>query len=77
MKSCKNIEQLREQFKEVRSVVTDDTSFMAKALMFVAERIDSVSIRKKRKPTAYQLKVGKYMKLGKSVKEAHKLAKEE
>ena len=31
--------------------------------------------KQKRHPTEYQLKLGRYMKEGKSIKEAHKLAK--
>ena len=77
LRRCATLENLKTDFKKIETVVSDDVKFLAEALLFLAERIDSVSIRKKRKPTTYQLKVGKYMKLGKPVKEAHRLAKEE
>lgn len=35
------------------------------------------SKKHKRLPSSYQIKVGKYMKEGKTIQEAHKLAKEE
>jgi hypothetical protein len=39
------------------------------------ELLNIIATKPKRKLSAYQLKIGKYLKQGKSLKEAHRLAK--
>lgn len=61
----------REQRSRKMKYMGDATNYAAKRhmLILLAKR------KQKKKPTEYQLKVGKYMKQGKSIHEAHKLAK--
>lgn len=42
----------------------------------VLELLEKIAKSKKRQPTEYQIKLGKLMKEGKSIQEAHRLAKE-
>jgi hypothetical protein len=61
----------RSYMKEKYTGDATKYAFMRHSLILLRE----IAKTRKRKPSAYQLKVGKYMKQGKSLKEAHKLAK--
>jgi hypothetical protein len=78
MEDCKTITELKKEFNKIKSVVTDDTRFIAEATLFMARKLDNIErllSKKKRQPTEYQLKVGQYMKEGKPMQEAHELAR--
>jgi hypothetical protein len=70
MKHCKNIEELRTQFAGVNSGVAGDTIFGAKALMFIAELLVARKSTTKRKPSKWQIFLGKSLKSGKTIQEA-------
>lgn len=63
---CNSIEELREAFHGITSIVSGDTRFMAQALLFLAERAVSQPSRPKRKPSAWQRFFANGMKQGKS-----------
>jgi hypothetical protein len=70
MKSCKTIAELRLQFEEVHSGVAGDTIFGAKALMFIAEILSAQKSKPKRKPSKWQIFLGKSLKSGKTIQQA-------
>ena len=61
----------REQRSRKKGYIGDATDYATKRHMLIL----LARGRQKRKPTEYQLKVGKYMKQGKGLHEAHKLAR--
>ena len=63
----------REQKSRKMEYMGDATNWAAKRHMLVL----LAKGKQKKKPTEYQLKVGRYMKQGKSIHEAHRLAKAE
>ena len=66
------IEDLRDRFRKIRSIVTDDTLFIAHALMFLSEaehQRQKAAIRKKRPLTVWQKALKKGMREGKSTKQ--------
>lgn len=67
MKQAKNIEELREHYREVKSGCAGDTIFMARAMMFMCERLAKKERNsKKRAPTEWQRFFGRGMKAGKT-----------
>lgn len=62
---CKTIEQLRDAFNGVKSICTEDTWFIAKALLFLAEK-SAPQPATKRTPTKWQRFFAEGMKAGKS-----------
>jgi len=84
MKGYKNLKQIEKGCKEVKSVVSGDTSFMYKCYPFICkqlveinEKIGKVSKRKKYKPSAWNRFAGEYLRQGKTIKEAAKAWKEQ
>lgn len=61
----------QEQRSRKKRYMIDATAHAAKRHMLIL----LAKGKQKKKPTEYQLKVGKYMKQGKSIHEAHRLAK--
>lgn len=45
MKQAKTIKQLKEEYKTIKSVVSEDTRFLAISNLFIAERIDDISAK--------------------------------
>ena len=64
------IGKLRQEFKKIKSIVDDDTWFVAQAMMFLCENLKPALLRKKRQPSQWQRFLGEQMKAGKSIKEA-------
>jgi len=60
-------QELEAEYRKIRSIVTDDTLFTAKALLFIASKLDK---RRKRKPSKYNLFLRKKLKQGMTLKEA-------
>lgn len=75
MKHCKTIAELRAELAEVKTGVAGDTIFGAKALMFIAECL-SAPKKPKRKPSKWQVFLGKALKSGKTIQQAAKEWKE-
>jgi len=63
----KTYRELEAEYKKIRSIVADDTLFTAKALLFIASRLDK---RRKRKPSEYNLFLKKRLKEGATLKQA-------
>ncbi len=63
----------REHKSRKKGYMGDATEYAARRHMLIL----LAKGKQKKKPTEYQLKVGKYMKQGKSLHEAHRLAKGE
>ncbi len=76
LRRCEDIQELKADFRKIESVVADDTKFIAEALLFIAE-MGIRPKRRKRVPTEYAVAIGKFLKEGKGIKEAHRLAKKE
>lgn len=74
MKRCADMKELHKEFKSIKSGVADDTIFMAKALLYLCE---AQKKPKKRAASRYMTAVGRHMREGKPIQEAHRLAKME
>lgn len=85
-KPVKSLFELRSDLKKVKSVVSDDTIFSAKGIMFLAEKMDSVEkllitlanrkVLGRRHPSAYQIFFGSKIKAGFVPKEIGKMWKD-
>lgn len=82
-KEFKTLNQVVRNFRKLKSCATDTDDFMSrcfplllKQLIEMNEKLDKLG-KHKREPTEYQLKIGKYMKEGKSLQEAHKMVNAE
>jgi len=62
-------EELEKEFKKIRSCVTDDTLFTAKALLYIAKLL-SEKKKRKRKPSKYNLFIKEKLKEGMTLKQA-------
>lgn len=83
MKLFKTLKELKREAKTVHSGVASDTILTAKAVVFLADQIVGLrgdiqqlgkhikwAKRAKRKPSAYNIFMGKQLKVGKSFTEA-------
>lgn len=93
LKICTSIRELRKAYNEIQSTTAGDVRFCVSANLFMATKLDEIHslihqevkqlirianrLSQKRQPTQYQLKVGQYLKEGKSLQEAHRLARGE
>ncbi len=75
MKKCNTIRELEMQYSKISSNWSDETRFMATALMFIAKILftNKGKNRKKRQPTKWNKFCAEQMKSGKSIKEISKL----
>lgn len=68
MRRCVTVGELQHELRRVKSGVSEDTLFGAKALLFLCEQVASLSdkfgTRRARKKSPWQIFFGKYSKLG-------------
>jgi len=70
MKKAKTIKELRSEFRQIKDCAADTDWFIAKAMMFLCENLRGGGLRIKRKPSAWNSFVGKYLSEGKTIKDA-------
>jgi len=70
MKAYKNLEEIQKGLKEVQTSVVGTDAFMAKCFPLLIKSLIKKSAKRKGKPTKWQRHVSKYMKAGKSIKDA-------
>jgi len=63
----KTYSELLAEYKKIRSCVTDDTLFMAKALLYIAKQLRR---RRRRRPSEYNIFVREKLKQGMTLKQA-------
>ena len=63
----KTYNELLAEYKKIKSIVTDDTLFMAKALLFIAKQL---SKKRKRKLSDYNIFLREKLKQGMTLKQA-------
>lgn len=72
LKKLIKLSDIRREWRKMKSYNRDTDWFIAWALMYLIESLPSSSLesKKKRKPNKWSVFVGRYLKEGKTVKEA-------
>lgn len=71
-KACKTIGELREQFRGIQTCAAETDAFIAKAMMWLCEKVEAGAFRatkKKRELSAYNKFVAERLREGMSLKE--------
>jgi len=72
MKYTITLSQLQRKFKKIKSIFSDDTWFIAQAMMYLVENLPCKKSKTKRKPNEWSVFAGDYMRKGKTIQEAAK-----